>query len=164
MAPALTNLTAVVAGLLLAGLVGGQEPPVRSTPPDPGALETAASEIGVLLAEKAERTGVQRKIGSRLLKAVQSAGGQPAAGDAVLADIRADVTPAVLERIRTLGGTVVSQVPRYRAIRARLPLSSVEKLAGLEAVQWIRCADQARTHGQPPGTSTGSESGACERL
>ena len=84
MTPALTNLTAVVAGVLLAGLVGGQEPPVRPTPPDPGALETAVSEIGVLLAKKAERTAVQRKIGSRLLDAVQSRRGQAASGDAAM--------------------------------------------------------------------------------
>ena len=31
-------------------------------------------------------------------------------------DIRADVTPAVLARIRDLGGTVLSSIPKYRAI------------------------------------------------
>ena len=64
----------------------------------------------------------------------------------VTVDIRADVTDAVLARIRALGGTVLSSVPQYRAIRARLPLSALEPLARLEAVQFIRPAEQPITH------------------
>ena len=63
----------------------------------------------------------------------------------VTVDIRADVTPAVLARIQSLGGTVVNSVPKYRAIRARLPLTALEPLATLEAVQFIRPADQPIT-------------------
>ena len=63
----------------------------------------------------------------------------------VTVDIRADVTPEVLGRIRALGGTVINSVPRYRAIRARLPLVAVQPLAALSAVQSIRPADQAVT-------------------
>ena len=137
-------------GVVFAALAGGQEPLAR-TPAELEAPETTAREIGVLLSEKARRTAVQRKIGSRLLKAVQSAGGRPSARDPVLVDIRADVTPAVLEHIRSLDGAVVNQVPQYRAIRARLPLASLDDLAGLAAVQWIRCADLAVTHGQQTG-------------
>ena len=61
-------------------------------------------------------------------------------------DIRAEVTPEVLERVRELGGTVLSSVERYRAIRAELPLSEVETLAAHEAVRSIRTADEAATH------------------
>ena len=67
----------------------------------------------------------------------------------VTVDIRTDVTDAVLARIRALGGTVLSSVPKYRAIRARLPLSALETLATLDAVQSIRPADQAITHRTP---------------
>ena len=63
----------------------------------------------------------------------------------VTVDVRADVTPAVLARIRALGGTVINSVPQYRAIRAVLPLVTVESLAGLEAVDSIRPADEAVT-------------------
>ena len=63
----------------------------------------------------------------------------------VTVDIRADVTPAVLARIRTLGGTVINSVPKYRAIRAQLPLGSVARLSSLNAVQSIRPADEAVT-------------------
>ena len=68
----------------------------------------------------------------------------------MLVDIRADVTPAVLERIQALGGTVLHSVPKYRAIRARLLLAAVEPLATLDAVQTIRPADRAHTRGRAP--------------
>ena len=64
----------------------------------------------------------------------------------VTVDIRADVTPEVLGRIRALGGTVINSVPKYRAIRAQLPLVAVQPLAALSAVQSIRPADEAVTH------------------
>ena len=61
-------------------------------------------------------------------------------------DLRADVTPAVLARIADLGGKVVNSVGKYRAIRAWLPLDSMEVLAALDEVQWIRVADRAMTN------------------
>ena len=63
----------------------------------------------------------------------------------VTVDIRANVTAAVLARIRALGGTVINSVPKFRAIRAQLPLTAVEPLAALRAVQFIRPADEAVT-------------------
>ena len=63
----------------------------------------------------------------------------------VMVDIRANVTATVLARIRALGGTVINSVPERRAIRARLPLAAVEQLAALDAVQFIRPADEAVT-------------------
>ena len=62
-----------------------------------------------------------------------------------MVDIRTDVTPTVLKRIRDLGGTVISSVPKYRAIRAQLPLAAVGRLAAMAAVQTIRPADEAVT-------------------
>ena len=82
---------------------------------------------------------------------VPPAGQQAADPDSVVelelvtVDIRANVTAAVLARIRALGGTVVNSVPEHRAIRARLPLAAVEPLAALGAVQFIRPADEAVT-------------------
>ena len=64
----------------------------------------------------------------------------------VLVDIKADVAPAVLARIEELGGEVVNSVSKYRAIRAWLPLDTVEVLATLDEVQWIRVADRAVTN------------------
>ena len=72
----------------------------------------------------------------------------------VMVDIRADVTPAVLKRIRDLGGTVSSSVPKYEAIRALLPLRAVEMLAALDAIRTIRPADEAVT--RKDNTSAGN--------
>ena len=136
------------------------------------ATATATAQIGAILAAKAQRTPTQRKVSSRLLDAMgstqlpegQEGGGeepQPPAGsgpqrpaatdgvgefELVTVDIRADVTPEVLGRIRALGGTVINSVPKYRAIRAQLPLVAVQPLAALSAVQSIRPADEAVTH------------------
>ena len=144
---------------------GGAPPQAAGTgaaPQQPGAPQIAA-----LLAAKAARTPAQRKIGSDLLtraaavaagppppdrqaRADAAPGVAPPAAPAVLVDIRADVTPALLARIRDLGGTVVNSVPRYRAIRARLPLAGLEPLAERADVQWIRAADQPRIRTQQP--------------
>ena len=125
-------------------------------------------QIEALLSKKAQRTPSQRKVSSQLLNAARETPERPTAGagreagdtDAppglVTVDIRADVTPAVLARIRDLGGMVVNSVPRYRAIRARLPLAAVEKLATLDAIQSIRPADQAVTRDQPTGMPSGA--------
>ena len=68
-----------------------------------------------------------------------------AKNERVMVDIRADVTPTVLKRIRDLGGTVISSVPKYQAIRAQLPPRAVEMLAALDAIRTIRPADEAVT-------------------
>ena len=123
----------------------GQEVPV-----------TAGRQIEAQLEAKAHRTAAQRKVSSQLLEARRAAVArrQATGGDTadamVTVDIRADVTPAVLERIRALGGTVITSVPRYRAIRARLPLAAVEPLAELDAIGSIRAADAAATRGSLP--------------
>ena len=117
-------------------------------------------QIEALLSKKAQRTPSQRKVSSQLLDAARETPERPTAGagreagdtDAppglVTVDIRADVTPEVLSRIRDLGGMVVNSVPRYRSIRAHLPPTAVEPLAKLDAVRTIRPADKARTRRQ----------------
>ena len=153
-------LGAVLVVPLLAGPVGAQQTSAQAG----GELAVkAVRQIEVLLTAKAQRTSTQRKVSSQLLDSSGSVQ-QPsaavsrqlmAAGSAtdtadpqglVTVDIRADVTPVVLERIRALGGTVVNSVPKYRTIRARLGLAALEPLATLEAVQFIRTADQPITH------------------
>ena len=144
-------LGAVLAIPLLAGPAGAQQASVQAG----GELAVkTVRQIEALLAEKAQRTPAQRKVSSQLLSARQDqqysvarrqAAVEVAADETVMVDILADVTPEVLARIRSLGGTVINSVPKYRGIRARLPLAAVEPLAGLDAVQSIHPADQAVT-------------------
>ena len=150
---------AVVAAL--AAWPGGAQ---QQAAPEPGPELPPAlgRQIEALLAEKAQRTPAQRKVSSHLLHAARVARGEEIAGGSalrlsavavaadgtVLVDVRAGVTPAVLARIEALGGSVLSSVPRYDAVRARLPLAAVEALAELDDVQTIRPADEAVTRGQ----------------
>ena len=137
----------------------GQEVPV-----------TAARQIEAQLEAKAHRTAAQRKVSSQLLdarraaRARRQAEGGSVEDEMAMVDIRANVTPAVLARIRALGGTVINSVARYRAIRARLPLEAVEKLATLDAIQSIRTADEAITRDQPTGMPSGARTDAPDAL
>ena len=106
-------------------------------------------QIQAILEAKKRRTPAQRKVDSQLLEEWQKAQGRPGADRMVTVDLRAEVTPEVLERIRELGGRVLSSFERYRAIRAELPLSEVERLAAHEAVRSIRTADKAVTRKRP---------------
>ena len=106
-----------------------------------------------------QRTPTQQKLNSQLQDALRAPLQKPtvagtsrlqatdpdAKNERVMVDIRADVTPTVLKRIRDLGGTVISSVPKYQAIRAQLPLRSMEMLAALDAIRTIRPADEAVT-------------------
>ena len=106
-----------------------------------------------------QRTPTQQKLNSQLQDALRAPLQKPtvagtsrlqatdpdAKNERVMVDIRADVTPTVLKRIRDLGGTVISSVPKYQAIRAQLPLRAMEMLAALDAIRTIRPADEAVT-------------------
>ena len=143
----------------------GHRSGARGEPP----AAVARRRITDLLAAKARRKPAQRKVGSQLLElaAAQASHGsrQPpfqsaelpgewvsedgrAEDGRVLVDIRADVTPAVLARIRELDGAVIDSVPGYRAVRAVLPIASVARLAALDAVRSIRPAHEAWTGGR----------------
>ena len=163
---------AIVTVVLLASLFTGaaegqgraQQPSAQASSESPG---TTDRQIKARLAAKAQRTPAQRKVSSQLLDARRAAvtarrqaRGAAPVDEMVMVDIRADVTPPVLARIRVLGGTVINSVARYRAIRARLPLEAVEKLATLDAIQSIRAADEATTRDQPTGMPSGARTDA----
>ncbi len=119
--------------------------------PDPAGSE----QIEMLLAEKASRTPTEAKIESSLLYEIKRDRGDPLfdalpdlrtnvvvdRDDRVLVDIDAEVDDVVLGRIAALGGVVVNSHPRYRAIRASLPLDAIEVLASSASVSNIRPAD-----------------------
>ena len=156
----------LLVSLYITGVEGqdrAQQPSVQAGGGSPG---TANRQIEARLAAKEQRTPAQRKVSSYLLDARRTADARRQAKDEVvedemvMVDIRADVTPAVLARIRALGGTVTNSVARYRAIRARLPLHAVEKLATLDAIQSIRPADEAVTRDQPTGIPSGARTDA----
>jgi len=64
----------------------------------------------------------------------------------VTVDISATVTDAVLDRIRSLGGSIVSSFPQYQAIRASVPLDQLEAIASIPEVRFIRPAEIPATN------------------
>jgi hypothetical protein len=123
-------------------------------------------QIRALLSEKAARNPAQAKMDSHLVHAAQILRGQPVspdfptppgelesvhrdANDMVEVDIRTDVSPDLLAMIGSLGGTVVNAFPQYEAVRARLPLLSVERVAERSEVRQIRLAARSYVNAAP---------------
>lgn len=135
--------------------------------------QTALQQMAALVQEKESRTPAQQKIDSHLLlavkvkrgdaiaKAVPSAAQNAALADAegnVVVDIKADLSRADLSsdlrtKIEQLGGEVIGVYPPYHALRARLPLISLEALAGEAAVKFIRPAEEPMINRAEPGRS-----------
>ena len=123
-----------------------------------------------------QRTPIQQKLNPQLQDALRAPLQKPTAAgtsrlqttdpdaknERVMVDIRAEVTPAVLTRIRELGGTVINSVPKYQAIRAQIPLRAVVMLAALDEIRTIRPADEARTRGQAATHSPASRTRAAD--
>jgi hypothetical protein len=145
-----------VLGIVLP-LVTSEAQPAAAQPVQPTFL--LRQQIAALVTEKATRTPAQRKISSRLLFASRMRRGLPpvpgvptlrtsvevAPDGTTLVDLRAEVTERVLRQIEELGGVVESSHPRYRTVRARVPIDQLEAVAALGEVSGIRPADRAIT-------------------
>src|SRR6185503_1781753 len=145
---ALSLLLCVGCGIVV--LVPGSTLSVRaqniSTPVSRGASISAAArqQIAALLADKSLRTPTQRKLDSNLLWKIKQLRREPIATTTVSSlrtdvaldvsgqatvDISADVSDALLDKIRALGGTIASTFPQYRSIRAQIPPLQAEQIA-----------------------------------
>jgi hypothetical protein len=107
--------------------------------------------------EKDSRTPAQRKINSQVLYEIYRARGEaerthvPPGPTIVrvddhkraLIDVRADVTPALQKKIRSMGGHIQSVSTEYHSIVAWVPLKSIERLAGDSSVRAIEPAPEA---------------------
>ena len=147
----------------------------QSTASTPRQISAAAAyQIQILMQEKAARTPAQRKINSSLLMSIKRQRGDTIFNalpslrtsvsmnrdGTVLVDIRADVDNALLEAIEDAGGTIVNSHPRYRAVRALVPLDEIESLAARPEIRNIRTADRAITN--KVDTSEGDVSHAAD--
>jgi uncharacterized repeat protein (TIGR01451 family) len=131
----------------------------------------AARQIEALMQEKESRTPAQQKIDSHLLLAIKVRRDDPlisaipaarqntALADArglTLVDIRAEVSKELQTRIEQLGGEVIYAFEKYKAIRARLPIDSLEALAAEAAVRFIAPADEGWTNSEKPARERGA--------
>ena len=63
------------------------------------------------------------------------------ASGATLVDIKGDVNADLLSAVRSLGGEVITSLPEFHAIRARMPISRLEVLAARNDVREIMQAE-----------------------
>jgi hypothetical protein len=124
-------------------------------------------QMAALLAEKDKRTPSQRKIDSQLLQGIRESRGEEMTPGVhvekaniktdsvgtVVVDITATVTDDLLTRIEGLDGTIIFPSVQWHAIRARVPLSAVETIAGYPEVTFIRTAIPAKTNRSAPTSS-----------
>lgn len=117
---------------------------------------TTVNQLNALASEKASRTEAQ-KIDSNLIYAGKERAGDPMMKNLpafkhnieidenglTLVDIKATVSPGLLQEIEDLGGTVINSFVQYDAIRARMPLDQLETLAENPDVRFIRKAVKA---------------------
>ena len=131
----------------------------------------AQQQISALLQEKQSRTAAQKKINSQLLYAMKARRGESLTargevhtlssamdvakideGGRVSVDIKSASGRQLLETIKDLGGEVIYSSGKVGAIRALLPLDSLEKLAGHPDVKSISPAAIAFTNRQAPSS------------
>jgi len=126
--------------------------------------QKALNQIAALEAEASSRTPAQKKLSSHLWYAAKMNAGQavatnvpaltvgvtPSVNGYVDVDISADVTDVVLAQIEAAGGKIDSSFPKYHSIRATLPLASLEAIAGLSGIRFIKPAVYPTVQGADP--------------
>ncbi len=127
----------------------------------PEISESGAKQLEVLANIKASRTESQQKIDSRLFMAILKQRQDPRlaalpdfrfvvpdADGKIEVDIQARGTndvKAVVDRVRAAGGEVRTFQFRYRAVRARLPITAIEGVAAFAGVRKVDLATE-RVH------------------
>ena len=128
-----------------------------------GISAQARAQIGALIADKANRTPVQRKIDSQLLFAGRMARREaiasgvqtldvsvPMTADGrVMLDVRADVSDVLLGQLRGLGAEITETWPQYRAIGLNIALDQVEAIAALAGVSFVNPKPERIAWGRP---------------
>jgi hypothetical protein len=134
----------------------------QSTAPEPPVSAETIAQIEAIQAEKASRNAAQQKMDSRLLQAAKEAAGQQLVptvsleaslvivsdGD-TLVDISITAREALdglMKKIDSLGGAIVYPSQQYMTVRAKIPLSAAEEIAGFAEVKFIEPAVPSTTH------------------
>ncbi len=112
-----------------------------------GISQQTLDEVSRIEQEKKLRTPAQRKIDSHLLDAIKACQDKSRPSDAefhceerALVDIKAKISPPLLRFIKKLGGQVINNIPRENAMRALMPLDSLENFAAKAEVISIETA------------------------
>ena len=114
-----------------------------------------ADQVGPL-PDKSARTASEKKIDSQLLIEIDRRASTASPGtsairtgvridkmERALVDIRAEVTPALMASLRSVGATVVSTSAEHRSVIAWVALSKLKALAANAGVEAIAPAPEA---------------------
>ncbi|MCP9494034.1 MAG: CSLREA domain-containing protein [Pyrinomonadaceae bacterium MAG19_C2-C3] len=170
--PNLTGKVAASSSAQTGSVRQNKTPPNADAPQDntPKTLSAdVLDQIAAMQQEKRSRTPEQDKLDSQLLQAVKMARGEQIADgvptlltdvkvdDAgrTVVDITAHVSDALLENLRALGVEIESAFPRFRSIRAEVPLDKLEAIAAFPEVIFIMPKQIPTTNraDAPQGTS-----------
>src|SRR5690349_7371738 len=127
----------VVSCVAVVGVIAWQSSHVLAQQ-DTGISDQVAAKMAMIAAIKQQFTSAQQKVDSNLVFAAKAASGELAgtgvdtvpsvqstpvdANGYVDVDINANVSPAVLDAIAAVNGTVTNSSPQFGFIRASLPL------------------------------------------
>jgi subtilisin family serine protease len=150
------GLRALIASAMLLSLVVVPESAFARKP----LKAEARRQIDRLLAEKHGRSRVERKLSSRLVLSLKKRRGHRVARDLpalrnrlsldgsgrTLVDIRGSASDAMARRVEALGGKIVNRIPRFGAMRARIPIDAVDLLAAESDVLSISPAERYMLH------------------
>lgn len=133
----------------------------RAPAAKPGEIgQTAIAQIVALSRDKAKRTPAQKKIAPHLLHTARMLQGQPAAEgvpyletgvdldshDNLVVDMKAEVSEALIARLKTVGVHIIASLPEYHSIRATIPAAELERIAAWAEVQFIGPKQYATTN------------------
>ncbi len=124
----------------------------------PRILPSAMEQIRLVLEEKEQRTPAQRKLDSSFVMEMKRRRGDPMMArlsnldislemrpdDSVHVDVTGEITRALEDAIRRLGGTVEGSYPEWGALRAWVPLMALEALGARPEVRWVERAARMR--------------------
>lgn len=132
--------------------------------------DAAQRQIAALLAEKNGRTPQQRKMDSRLIRAIKESRHEafaPGADnmrpvnlamdgfDNVVLELKVTTTDRTFpQRLKAAGVTIVLDMSQYQTIKVKVPLSKVEALANFPEVLFIQPAIKAQLEQSPYGIAT----------
>ncbi|MEO6916684.1 MAG: S8 family serine peptidase, partial [Chitinophagaceae bacterium] len=130
--------------------------------------DRTSRDIQLLLNEKNSRTGVQKKIDSRLLQFVREKRGEKMAAGLNLesvimesdskgdfeVDIQGEVTDALITRMEFIGARIISSSVKFGAVRASVSVGMVEKLAAFTEIFFIEPAARMQLEGRINGSRT----------
>jgi len=119
-----------------------------------------AADVTELVAEKNARNAAQLKLDSNLVLALKKIQKEPPfdkltalqpslkirPDGRVLVDLDASVSKQLLEDIKNAGGEVINSFDLAHSVRALVPLSKMEALAGRKDVKFIQPAAEAATN------------------